>query len=371
MTITQIKNLIVLIGVACLWSCQSKQETDASINTQAFGMINTKEIVAYTLQNKSGMQVTVLNYGTTITKILVPDKQGVSGNVVLGFDSLAGYLQETNPYIGPSIGRFANRIGKATFTLNDTAYQLTANNNGNTLHGGAEGLHKKIWNVNVLSDSSLRFTYLSPDGEEGFPGNLTAEVIMTLKSDNALQIDYAATTDKATPVSLTNHAYFNLAYGNSETILDHELMISADQITPVDSMLIPTGILAPVANTAFDFNQFKTMGRDLDQVTGGYDHNFVLNNQEGKLALAATVVESKSGRKLELFTTEPGLQFYSGNFLDGTLKGTNDIIYKKHAGFCLEPQRFPDSPNQPLFPSTILQPGEIYKQTSVYKFSVQ
>lgn len=371
MTIPQLKNLFVLLGATCLWSCQSKQEKDASINTQSYGMINTKEIVAYTLQNKSGMQVTVLNYGTTITKILVPDKQGMLGNVVLGFDSLEGYLQETNPYIGPTIGRFANRIGKATFTLNDTAYQLTANNNGNTLHGGAEGLHKKIWNVNVLSDSSVRFTYLSPDGEEGFPGNLTAEVIMTLKSDNALQIDYTATTDKATPVSLTNHAYFNLAYGDSETILDHELLINADQITPVDSMLIPTGVLEPVVNTAFDFKQVKSIGRDIAQVSGGYDHNFVLNKQEGKLALVATVVESNSGRKLELFTTEPGLQFYSGNFLDGTLKGTNDIIYKKHAGFCLEPQRFPDSPNQPLFPNTIVQPGEIYNQTSVYKFSVQ
>ncbi|MCZ8217377.1 MAG: galactose mutarotase [Cyclobacteriaceae bacterium] len=371
MTTSKVKYLFLCLSIIGLWNCQPKKNMDTAIRSSVYGKLNGKEIIAYTLQNKSGMQVIVLNYGTTITKMSVPDQQGVLENVVLGFDSLEGYLQENNPYFGPTIGRFANRIGKARFTLNDTLYNLTANNNGNTLHGGESGLHKRIWDTKILSDSSIQFTYLSPDGEEGFPGNLQTEVIMTLKSDNALQIDYTATTDRATPVSLTNHAYFNLSYGSSETILDHDLMIQANEITPVDSLLIPTGILSPVINTAFDFNQFKTIGRDISQVAGGYDHNFVLKKETGKLELAATVVDRKSGRKLELFTTEPGLQFYSGNFLDGTLKGTNGIMYKQHAGFCLEPQRFPDSPNQISFPNCILQPGETYKQTSVYKFSVQ
>lgn len=334
-------------------------------------MIDTKEISQYTLRNSGGMVVKVLNYGATITEILVPDKSGNIGNVVLGFDSLEGYKQENNPYIGSVIGRFANRIGKARFKIKGVEYLLTVNNNGNTLHGGREGFHRKIWNVKVLSDSSIMLDYISPDGEEGFPGNLKTEIKMTLGSDNSVKLEYNATTDKPTPVSFTNHTYFNLSYGNSPTILDHELMIAADYITPVDSLLIPTGELAAVVNTPFDFNSSKRIGKELNRVQGGYDHNFVLNKKPNQLSLAAVLYDQSSGRKLELLTTEPGLQFYSGNFLDGKLTGKGGVVYNKHAGLCLESQHFPDSPNQPSFPNTILVPGETYKQTSMFKFSVQ
>jgi aldose 1-epimerase len=334
-------------------------------------MINGSEILQYTLQNKTGMIVKVLNYGGTITDILVPDKTGAIGNVVLGFDSLEGYRQANNPYIGPFIGRYANRIGKGAFKIDDEGYQLTVNNNGNTLHGGADGFHRRIWDVKIISDSSLTMSYLSKDGEEGFPGNLNTDITITVGVDNIVRMDYSATTDKPTPVSLTNHAYFNLSCGKSVDILDHELMLIADHITPVDSLLIPTGQLLPVENTPFNFKITKRIGSEIDSVAGGYDHNFVLSKAENELDLAAVLYDPNSGRKLELFTTEPGVQFYSGNFLDGSLIGKGGVVYSKHAGLCLEPQHFPDSPNQPSFPNTILQPGQTYRQTSIFKFSVE
>lgn len=319
------------------------------------------------------MIVRVINYGCTITDILIPDKAGNVGNVVLGFDSLEGYQQKENPYIGPIIGRYANRIGKGTFKIGEQEYKLSINNDENTLHGGNEGFNRRIWDVKILSHSSLMMRYLSPDGEEGFPGNLEIEFVLTLESDNAVRLDYSATTDKPTPVSLTHHPYFNLSAGKSDTILDHELMIVADSITPVDSTLIPTGKMLAVKNTPFDFTSSKRVGNEVNQVPGGppvgYDHNFVLK-REKRLALAAVLYDPMSGRKLELSTTEPGVQFYSGNFLDGSLKGKGGVIYPKHAGLCLEPQYFPDSPNQPSFPNTILQPGETYQQTSILMFSV-
>jgi len=367
--------LFIILAAITLGACQNNTTTETPMTAQPYGNISGKEILQYTLQNKSGLVLKVINYGCTITDILVPDKAGNVGNVVLGFDSLEGYLQKENPYIGPIIGRYANRIQKAVFKIGNQEYKLGANNNGNTLHGGLEGFNRKVWEVKSFSDSSITMRYHSPDGEEGFPGNVQLEVVMSIGADNSVRLEYSATTDKPTPVSFTNHSYFNLSYGNGATILDHELMIMANSITPVDSLLIPTGELTSVKNTSFDFTTSKKIGAELEQVPGGapggYDHNFVLNKNEDELALAAVLYDPHSGRKLELLTTEPGVQFYSGNFMDGSITGKDGIVYVKHAGLCLEPQHFPDSPNQPSFPNTILQPGQRYKQTSIFRFSVQ
>ena len=362
---------LIIFTAIVMWACQSEKKMKASVTVGPYGTINDQEILQYTLQSQTGMVVKILNYGGTITDIILPDNKGEMGNVMLGFDSLAGYLQENNPYMGPLIGRYANRIGKATFKIGDQEYKLTVNNNENILHGGKIGFHKVIWDVKVVSDSSILLRHTSPDGEDGFPGNLVTEVTYTIGGDNSLRIDYNATSDKPTPVNFTNHAYFNLSAGKSTSIIEHQLTIPADSITPVDSVLIPTGKLLAVKETPFDFTSSKSIGKDIDQVSGGYDHNFVLNKKEKELSLAATLYDPQSGRKLELFTTEPGVQFYSGNFLDGSLIGKNGTAYQKHAGLCLEPQHFPDSPNQPLFPNTILKPGETYKQTSIFKFSIQ
>jgi aldose 1-epimerase len=302
---------------------------------------------------------------------MAPDKNGKMGNVVLGYDSLAGYLQIGNPYFGCLVGRYANRIANAKFTLDGKEYPLAANNNGNTLHGGLKGFDKVIWTVKSVNDSSLSLSYLSKDGEEGYPANLTANVIYSLMPDNGLKIEYSATTDKATPVNLTNHCYFNLSAGTDSTILDHELMLNADKYTPVNDKLIPTGKIDPVKGGPMDFTTTKKIGRDISQVAGGYDHNWVLNEM-GKSFSVASLFHAPSGRYMEVWTTEPGIQFYSGNFLDGTLKNTRGgAKYIKHAGLCLETQHFPDSPNQPSFPNTILKPGETYTQTTVYKFSTK
>lgn len=351
-----------------LCACQSEKTNET---VQPFGMINNSEILQYTLRNNAGMIVKVLNYGGTITEIIVPDKNGDAGNVVLGFDSLEGYLREDNPYIGTVIGRYANRIAKASFKIDGKEYKLPANNDGNTLHGGNEGFHKKIWNVKVISDSSLVMEYESPDGEEGFPGNLKTTITMTVGSDNSLKIDYNATTDKATPVCLTYHPYFNLSSGSSATILDHELMIAADSITVSDSTSIPTGKLMTVKSTPFDFTVTKRVGNDITNAGFGYDHNFVLNKKGNEFTLAAVLYDPQSGRKLELFTTEPGIQFYTGNYLNSSLSGKGGIPYQKHSGLCLEPQHFPDSPNKPSFPNTVLKPGETYRQTTIFKFSTK
>lgn len=337
-----------------------------------YGLHGTDTITRYTLTNAHNMQVSIINYGGTITDIITPDKEGKSGNVVLGFDSLSGFTQKGNPFFGALIGRFGNRIAHAKFTLNGQTYQLSANDNGNTLHGGAKGYDKVVWTAaKQAGDSSLRLTYLSKDGEEGYPGNLNIQVTYTLTSNNEVKIDYTATTDKATPVNLTNHAYFNLSAGREATILNHHLWMNADSYTAVNDKLIPTGDLIPVKGTGMDFTTAKLIGRDIVQIPGGYDHNWVLNKKGDNLEKIAELTDSISGRKMEVWTTEPGIQFYSGNFLDGTLTHTRGgIKYVKHAGLCLETQHFPDSPNQPNFPNTILQPGETYKQTTVYKFDV-
>ena len=366
--------IFLLVGVAFACSTEKKeQHKEAGITVNDFGMIDTTTIKEYTIRNKAGMQVSVLNYGGTITEVIVPDRKGNFENVVLGFPTLEGYLSENNPYFGALIGRYANRIGKATFQLNDQLYTLAPNNNGNTLHGGNKGFDKVVWDVKIESDSSMRLTYDSPDGEEGFPGNLHVEVVFTLSETNALTLDYTATADKATPVNLTSHAYFNLAAGKSPTILDHELKLFAERITAVNDSLIPTGEYLEVFETPFDFLEAKKIGRDIQNVPGGYDHNFVLfeAKETGLAGPAAILYDSLSGREMKLFTSEPGLQFYSGNFLDGTITGKNGQVYVKHAGLCLEPQHFPDSPNQPHFPNTILKPGETYYQTSRFEFSVR
>jgi aldose 1-epimerase len=337
------------------------------------GVVDSQMIKQCIISNPSGMTVKILNYGGTVTNILTKDKDGRLGDVILGYDSLSGYLQEGNPYLGCLVGRYANRIANATFSLDNVKYSLAANNNGNTLHGGLKGFDKVVWQMEALpGDSSVKLTYQSKDGEEGYPGNLTAVVVYTLTSENGLMIDYKATSDKPTPVNLTNHCYFNLSAGEDSTILSHELYLKANKFTAVNDKLIPTGVHLDVKGGPMDFTTAKSIGKDLDSVQGGYDHNWVLYRNDSTLALIGSLYHAGSGRFMEVYTTEPGIQFYSGNFLDGTLKGTKATkMYVKHAGLCLETQHFPDSPNQPDFPNTILKPGETYSHTSLYKFLIK
>jgi aldose 1-epimerase len=375
----QLSSLLLAASVF-LFSCNNNTESTTSntttkmgITEKSFGTFNGEAVTEYTLTNANGMQVGIINYGGTVTKILTKDKEGNFGDVVLGFDSIAGFTQKGNPFFGALIGRYGNRIAKGKFTLDGATYTLAAYNNGQALHGGLKGYDKVMWKAEKqLGDSSLKLTYLSKDGEEGYPGNLSITVIYTLTADNGLKIEYAATTDKATPVNLTNHAYFNLSAGKDSTILDHELMLKASKFTEVDSVLIPTGKLPDVKGTPMDFTSAKKIGKEIDSVKGGYDHNWVLNKTGNALESIGTLYHAGSGRLMEVFTTEPGIQFYSGNFLDGLLTNTKGgQKYVKHAALCLETQHFPDSPNQPTFPNTILKPGEKYTHTSLYKFSVK
>jgi len=332
----------------------------------------------YTLTNSEGVIVKLISRGATLTEWHVPDKNGTMADVVFGFDDVAGYESKSNGYFGATAGRVANRIAGGKFKIDNKEYQLPKNDGPNTLHGGVKrSLDKVVWDGKPFENAKgqgVEFTYVSPDGEEGFPGKLTTQVTYTLTDKNELKIDYEATTDKATPINLTNHAYFNLSGAGAPTILDHELMLAADHYTPIDETLIPTGEIAPVAGTPFDFRQFHTIGERVEQLNDkpgkGYDHNFVLNNQDGDLALAATVREPKSGRVLKVFTTEPGVQFYGGNFLDGA-KGKDGKSYAHRSGFCLETQHYPDSVNQPKFPNAVLRPGETYRQTCVYQITAE
>lgn len=353
----------------------ANKTTKATLEINYYGMIGEDSVFEYKLTNTNGMVVKIINYGATVTQILVPDKKGEMGDVVLGFDSLRGYLQSNNPYFGCIVGRYANRIANARFTLDGKEYTLAANNNGNTLHGGLKGFDKVIWKLKgkEINDehSTLGFQYFSKDGEEGYPGNLEVTVAYSLLPTNEIKIDYIATTDKLTPVNLTNHSYFNLSAGTDLSILDHELMLKADEYTPVNNQLIPTGKIDPVKGTAMDFNTAKKIGKEIAQVEGGFDHNWILNRTGNGPELLGTLYHAPSGRFMEVFTTQPGVQFYSGNFLDGSLTGKSGKKYVKHAGLCLETQHFPDSPNQPAFPNTILKPGEVYHQTTIYKFSVK
>jgi aldose 1-epimerase len=348
-----------------------------TITSKQFGTTpDGTRVDLYTLTNDQGMEVTITNYGGAITSIQVPDRKGEAGDVVLGYDRLAEYLEYPR-FLGALIGRHANRIARGTFSLNGITYQLAQNNGLNHLHGGMRGFDKVIWHAQTkiaTGESVLQLTYLSRDGEEGYPGNLTATVAYTLSSNNELRIGYHATTDKETIVNLTNHSYFNLGSA-SENILTHELMLNAEAFTPIDADLIPTGELRDVHNSPMDFTENMRIGARIhdryDQLifADGYDHNFVLRDGEAGLRLAARVYEPASGRIMEVFTTQPGLQFYSGNFLNGSIKGKRGIVYKKHSGFCLETQHFPDSPNHPGFPATVLKPGDEYHQVAVFRFT--
>lgn len=349
-----------------------------SVDKTSFGKTQDgKAVELYTLTNDKGASVKFIAYGGIITEINVPDRWGRVGNVVLGFKDLADY-EAKNPYFGALIGRYGNRIGGAKFSLDGTQYQLAANNGPNSLHGGKKGFDKVVWTVEPQTDASgaaAKLSYTSKDGEEGYPGTLTVQVVYTLTNDNELRIDYEAKTDKPTVVNLTSHSYFNLAGDGTGGIGDHILTINADRYTPVDATLIPTGELASVAGTPFDFRQGMPIGARIRSGTQqmvygrGYDHNFVLNRSGDGLSLAARVYEPRSGRIMEISTTEPGLQFYSGNFLDSTLVGPTGAQYRQTDGFCLETQHFPDSPNKPDFPTTVLKPGETLKSTTIHKFS--
>jgi aldose 1-epimerase len=377
-------SLIPLLGVSrAAESAGAKSQgcTDQQPNVEVspFGATpEGEEVDLYTLSNSHCMEVRIITYGGIIQSLEVPDRDGHNRNVVLGFDNLDDYVNNNSPYFGAIIGRYANRIAEGEFTLDGTTYQLAINNPPNALHGGPKGFHTKVWDAEAFVRShrvGIRLAYTSPDGEEGYPGTLQTEVVYTLTDDNSLRIEFHATTDEPTIVNLTNHSYFNLEGEGSGTIYDHVLKINADRYTPVDETLIPTGELSPVAGTPFDFRKPMSIGAriraDHPQILigRGYDHNFVLNGRGERPILAARAVDPVSGRVLTIRTTEPGMQFYSGNFLDGTLVGTSGQVYRQSDGFALETQHFPDSPNQPSFPSTVLRPGEEFDSTTVFKFS--
>lgn len=351
---------------------------------KAFGKTpDGRQTHLHTLRNDTGLSVDLADFGATVVRFLVPDRHGHAADVVLGFDAVEGYARPTGPYFGATIGRCGNRIAHGRFTLDGKSYALATNNSPGGLpchlHGGPVGFDKVLWEAEPLSGGAgpaLTFRYRSRDGEEGYPGNLDATVVFTLTSDNALRIEYTATTDQPTIVNLTNHSYFNLAGEGTRSVLGHVLTLNATRYTPVNAGLIPTGELAAVAETPFDFRAPHTIGERIERANeqlrfaGGYDHNFVLDGKGG-LSLAATVLEPQSGREMEVLTTEPGVQFYSGNFLDGTLLGKNGHAYERRSGFCLETQHFPDAPNHPSFPSVVLRPGETYKSMTVYRFRVR
>jgi aldose 1-epimerase len=341
----------------------------AGIRKSGFGSVPGGPAVdLFTLENAHGLIAKVTNFGAIITELHVPDRQGQLADVVLGFDNLGQYVQK-HAYLGATIGRFANRIAKGRFTLDGKTYTLAINNPPNALHGGLKGFDKKVWNAEPQAGAAVKFTYISPDGEEGYPGTLTVSVTMSLTDANEFRIDYTATTDKATPINLTNHSYFNLA-GEGD-VLAHELMLAADYYTPKDATDIPTGEIKSVKGTPYDFTRPQPVGARFSQIPDrpvGYDHNFVLNKSESALAVAARVCEPRSGRVMEALTTEPGVQLYTANYFDGSLTGKRGIVYQQHAALCLEAQHFPDSVNQPKFPSAFLRPGETYKQTTIYKF---
>jgi len=350
----------------------------AGVETKPFGTQGGRPVTLYTLTNSHGVEIKAMNYGGIILSIKVPDRKGQLGDIVLGHETLEGYIPNP-PYLGAIVGRYANRIAGGTFTLDGKVYNLPKNDGPNTLHGGVEKtFNRVVWDGEVLKGKTgVAFTYLSKDGEEGFPGNVKVKVTYTLTDANELVIDYEATTDKATPINLSQHSYFNLAGEGTSDILNHEIMINADRFTPVDKNLIPTGELRPVKGTPFDFTTSTKVGARIEDtydqmVLGhGYDHNWVLNRKGDGLVLAARVYEPTSGRVLEVSTTQPGVQFYTGNFLDGTVTGKQGHVYKRRYGLCLETQHFPDSPNHPDFPSTILKPGETFKSKTVFKFSTR
>lgn len=351
---------------------EAKETKQMSANKEPFGKTpDGKQVDLYILTNSSGITAKITNFGGILVSLKVPDRDGNFADITLGFDKLDGYLGE-HPYFGAIVGRYANRIGKAEFKLDGKVYKLAANNDENHLHGGIKGFDKVVWrleDIGVNADGAMvKLSYISQDGEEGYPGNLACSVVYTLTEDDKLKISYEAETDKKTVLNLTNHSYYNLAGQGNGDILGHELTIRADKYTVVDAGLIPTGENRDVKGTPMDFTTPMTIGSRIAQVEGGYDHNYVLNSGGGTLALAVTVHEPKSGRIMEVHTDQPGVQFYTGNFLDGSITGKAGKVYKKHYGFCLETQHFPDSPNKPDFPSVVLQPGQKYATETVHKF---
>jgi aldose 1-epimerase len=368
------------LAAACLTGCSTLNPSRGSITQADFGQTpDGKPVVLYTLRNASGAEADIMNYGGILQKLIMPDRQGNLADVVLGYDNLQGYLDKT-PYFGALIGRYGNRIAGAQFTLNGQTYHLAPNDGVNTLHGGLKGFDKVVWTARPLMTSagpSLILSYVSPDGEEGYPGNLEVTAVYTLTERNALKLEFTARTDRPTVVNLTHHSYFNLGGQGSGDILGEVVYINANQTTPVVKGLIPTGDLADVTGTPFDFRQPTAIGARINdpnpvlQYGPGYDHNWVINKPLGTFGLMARVSDPKSGRVMEVWSDQPGLQFYAGNFLDGTLKGKGGVAYQIHDAFCMEPQHYPDSPNQPNFPSTELDPGQTYHSTIVYKFSTE
>jgi aldose 1-epimerase len=385
------KFICLLLFVSLVFSCQQKRETteapaDHSTPTadtmvkESFGKLpDGREVYRYTLKNKNGIEMQVINYGGIVTSLKVPDKNGHGEDIVLGYDSLSDYVR-SNPYFGALIGRYGNRIAGGKFKLEGNEYTLAQNNNGQHLHGGVKGFDKVFWDIEEQQSNdgqALKLTYVSEDMEEGYPGRLSVTVLYTLRDNNEWHIAYSATTDKATVVNLTQHTYFNLTGNVKRDILDHVLMLAADRFLPVDQYLIPTGQLQPVKGIPFDFTTPTAIGARINdnhpqlKVGKGYDHCWVLSAPNDPKRLAATLFDPSSGRFMEVYTTEPGIQFYSGNFLDGSNKGKNGVVYQHRYGLCLETQHFPDSPNRPAFPSVVLKPGEEYKTETTYKFSVK
>jgi aldose 1-epimerase len=367
--------LLVLMAVGCALcgvSCQKGEGMKLAIEKAAFGKLpDGRPVDIYTLTNDKGMRVKLTNYGAITVGVEVPDRAGKLADVTLGYDTLEGWLTNT-AYFGATVGRFGNRIAKGKFTLDGKGYTLAVNNGENALHGGIKGFDKVLWNVETVKTGDsvgVKFTYLSADGEEGYPGNLNVTALYSLTNNNEFRVDFSATTDKPTVVNIVHHSYWNLAGPAAGDVLAHELMLCADKYTPVDAGLIPTGELKDVKGTPLDFTKPAAIGARIAQVEGGYDHNFVLRNQDGKVALAARVVEPTSGRVMEVYTDQPGVQFYTGNFLDGTVKGKGGVVYRKHQGFCLETQHYPDSPNRKEFPSVVLRPGQTYRHAMIHRFS--
>jgi len=365
---------LLLLSVAVFTPAQT-------VSTQSYGKTDGGEAVAlYKLRNAHGAEATITNYGGILISLKVPDRNGKFDDVVLGLGDFVSYLNKNSPYLGALIGRYGNRIAKGRFTLNGVEYKLAVNNGENHLHGGIKGFDKVVWTgheMKTKAGPSVVLTYLSKDGEEGYPGNLNVKVVYTLTNNNELRIDYSATTDKDTVTNLTHHSYFNLAGEGNGDILNHLVTINADQFVPTDAGSIPTGELRKVAGTPFDFLKATAIGARINQddeqlkFGNGYDHTWVINGPSGKLRLAATAYEQTSGRVMQVWTTEPGVQFYTGNFLDGTLTGKSGKVYQRRFGFCFETQHYPDSPNQPSFPTTTLKKGATYKSTTIYRFSAK